>query len=143
MIALLPTLSYPTATLLIASLAAAAALVYLPFLVVAYGRLQSGYDAAAPRAMFDKLPAYAQRATWAHQNAFEALALFTAAVVMSFIAQPASPLVAWAAIAFVIARVLYPLFYILNLPVPRSLMFAVGSFSIATIMTLSVMQALS
>ena len=53
-------------------IAITAVLIYLPFLLVAYARLKVGYDIAAPRTMFDKLPPYAQRATWAHQNSFEA-----------------------------------------------------------------------
>jgi uncharacterized MAPEG superfamily protein len=35
-------------------------LTYLPFLVVGFARMQVGYDMSAPRAMFDKLPPYAQ-----------------------------------------------------------------------------------
>lgn len=61
----------PTSALLLYGIVAAAVLVYVPFLVVVYGRVKAGYDIAAPRALFDKLPAYAQRATWAHQNSFE------------------------------------------------------------------------
>ncbi|NEP36695.1 MULTISPECIES: MAPEG family protein [Moorena] len=49
----------------------ATVLIYLPFLVVGYSRFKLGYDQSAPRAMFDQLPPYAQRATWAHQNSFE------------------------------------------------------------------------
>ena len=40
---------------------------------------------AAPRAVFDRLPPYAQRATWAHQNAFEAFMLFAAAALMAYV----------------------------------------------------------
>jgi uncharacterized MAPEG superfamily protein len=35
--------------------------------------------------MFDRLLPYAQRATWAHQNAFEALTIFTPAAFMAYI----------------------------------------------------------
>jgi len=51
--------------------AAAAVLIYLPFVVVAYARMRVGLNLAAPT-MFDKLPPYAQRANWAHQNSLEA-----------------------------------------------------------------------
>ncbi|QYO68933.1 hypothetical protein [Leptolyngbya sp. 7M] len=54
----------PTSALLLYGIVAAAVLIYVPFPVVAYGRVKAGYDIAAPRALFDKLPAYAQRATW-------------------------------------------------------------------------------
>ena len=135
----LPTLPVPTDTILLSSIAIAAALVYLPFLVVAFGRLQSGYDSAAPRSMFEKLPDYAKRATWAHQNAFESFSLFAAAALMALITQPDSTQAAWAAIAYVIARVLFPVFYILNIPVGRSLMFAIGSVCIGSLFLSSIL----
>jgi uncharacterized MAPEG superfamily protein len=137
----LPALPISTSVLLLYAIAAAAALVYLPFLVVAYGRLQAGYDMASPRALFDKLPAYAQRATWAHENAFESFVLFAAAALMAYVTGPESALVGWAAIAYVSARLLYPVFYILNVPVGRSLMFLVGSLSITTLIGLSLLAA--
>jgi uncharacterized MAPEG superfamily protein len=121
-------------------IAAAAGLIYLPFLVVGYGRVKVGYDTAAPRALFDKLPGFAQRATWAHENSFESFMLFAAAALMAYVTQVSSPLAAKAAIAYVVARLLYSAFYILNVPLGRSLMFAVGSTSIATLMILSLAQ---
>ena len=77
-------LGLPVSVILLDCIAAAAALVYAPFLVVALARLQLGYDQAAPRAMFDRLPDYAQRATWAHQNSFETFMLFSAAALMAY-----------------------------------------------------------
>lgn len=115
-------------------IAVAALLVYLPFIVVAIARLQVGYDMAAPRAMFDKLPPYGQRATWAHQNSFEAFMLFAAAALMAYVTGQDSQLVAGAAIAFVGVRLLYSVFYILNVPIARSLMYAIGMGCIATLM---------
>ncbi len=120
--------------------AAAAALIYFPFLIVGYGRVKVGYDTSAPRALFDKLPAFAQRATWAHENSFESFVLFAAAALMAYMTQVSSPLAAKVAIAYVIARFFYSLFYVFNVPLGRSLMFAVGSTSIATLMILSLAQ---
>lgn len=136
----LPTLPIPTLTILLDCIAIAAILVYVPFLVVAVGRVQAGYDMAAPRALFDKLPDYAKRATWAHQNAFESFALFAAAALMAYVTQQTSSLAAWAAIAYVTARLLYSAFYILNVPIGRSLMFAVGSLSITALIGLSLLR---
>ncbi len=127
-------------TLLLDAIAIAAALIYLPFLVVAYGRLQMGYDMSAPRAMFDKLPAFAQRATWAHQNSFETFIVFAAAAITAYITGQDSPLVAGSAIAFVVARLFYSIFYILDVPILRSLMFAVGSTSTAILFILSLLS---
>jgi uncharacterized MAPEG superfamily protein len=131
-----------SSTTLLYCIAVAAALVYAPFLVVAYGRVKVGYDTVAPRALFDKLPAYAQRASWAHQNSFESFVLFAAADLMAYVTQVESGLAVDAGIAYLVARCLYSLFYILNVPLLRSLMFGVGSASIATLMILS-LQAVS
>ncbi|MBF2049556.1 MAG: MAPEG family protein [Leptolyngbya sp. IPPAS B-1204] len=130
----------PTSALLLYGIVAAAVLVYVPFLVVVYGRVKAGYDIAAPRALFDKLPAYAQRATWAHQNSFESFSLFTAAALMAHVTQVDGPSATGAVLAYLSARLLYSSFYILNLPILRSLMFGVGSASIAVLMISSLMQ---
>jgi uncharacterized MAPEG superfamily protein len=128
-----------SATLLYA-IAAAAALVYFPFLAVALGRLQVGYDAATPRSLFDKLPDYAKRATWAHQNSFESFSLFTAAALMAYVTKVSDPLAVQVAIAYVVARFFFSVFYILNVPVLRSAMFAIGSTGIIILVGLSLKQ---
>jgi uncharacterized MAPEG superfamily protein len=128
-------------TIFLYSIAAAAVLIYLPFLVVAYERFRMGYDSSAPRAMFDKLPPYAQRATWAHQNSLEAFMIFAAAALMAYVTGVNSSYSAYAAIAFIVARLLYSIFYILNIPLMRSLMFAIGSLSSGTLIVLSIIQA--
>ena len=129
--------------ILLYCIAAAAVLIYVPFLVVGYARMSVGYDTRAPRAMFDKLPAYAQRATWAHQNSFEAFMIFAAAALMAYVTGQNSSLATGAAIAFVIARSLYSVFYILNIPVGRSLMFGIGSLSTTILFVLSLLSASS
>lgn len=122
-------------------IAAAVVLVYLPFLIVAYERLRVGYDMASPRTMFDKLAPYAQRASWAHQNSFEALMIFAPAALMAYVTGVNSSLAINGAIAFVVARLLYSVFYIGNIPVARSLMFAIGSLCSATLIVISILQA--
>ncbi len=130
----------PASTVFLYCIVAAAILIYLPFLVVGYARVQVGYDIAAPRAMFDKLPPYAQRATWAHQNSFEAFTIFAPAALMAYVTGINSNLAVGAAIAFVIARLFYSVFYIANIPIGRSLMFAVGSLCSGTLFVLSLLQ---
>lgn len=132
-------LSVPTT--LLYCIAAAAVMVYVPFGAVAYGRVQVGYDVSAPRALFDKLPPYAQRATWAHQNSFEAFSVFAIAALMAYVTQPPSSWVIIAAIAHVIARFFYSVFYILNIPIGRSLMFGIGSATTVTLIVLSLRAA--
>lgn len=126
--------------ILLYSIVGAVILVYAPFLVVGYARAKVGYNTSAPRAMFDKLPPYAQRATWAHQNGFEALIIYAAAAFMAYVTGVDSDWAKIAAIAFLIARTLYPIFYILNIPILRSMMFAVGSLSGWTLFALSLLK---
>ena len=126
--------------ILLYSIVGAVILVYAPFLVVGFARAKVGYNTSAPRAMFDKLPPYAQRATWAHQNGFEALIIYAAAALMAYVTGVDSDWAKIAAIAFLIARTLYPIFYILNIPILRSMMFAVGSLSGWTLFALSLLK---
>ena len=132
-----------TDLILLYSIVGAVVLAYAPFLVVGWGRLQAGYDPSKPRAMFDRLPAYAQRATWAHQNSFEALTIYGLAALMAFATGVESDWAKVAAIAFLIARSLYSVFYILNIPIGRSLMFGVGSLCGWTLFALSIMQVMN
>ena len=125
---------------LLYSVVGAVILAYAPFLMVGWGRLQAGYDQAAPRAMFDKLPPYAQRATWAHQNSFEALIIYGLAALMAYATGVNSDWAKIAAIAFLVARSLYSVFYIFNIPLGRSLMFAIGSLSGWFLFGLSILQ---
>ena len=127
--------------ILLYSIAVAAVLIYLPFMVVGYARFTLGFDISAPRAMFDRLPSYAQRATWAHQNSFETFMIFATAALMAYVTNVDSIWAGYAAIAFVVARSLYSIFYISNIPLLRSLMFGVGSACSATLIVLSIIQA--
>jgi uncharacterized MAPEG superfamily protein len=129
--------------ILLYSIVGAVILTYAPFLVVAWGRLQAGYNQAAPRAMFDKLPDYAQRATWAHQNSFESLTIYGLAALMAYATRVESDWAKFAAIAFITARLLYSIFYILNVPIARSLMFAIDSLSGWTLFALSILQVMN
>ena len=43
-------------------------------------------DMKAPRAMFERLPAWGQRASWAHQNSFEAFTLHAPAALLALMA---------------------------------------------------------
>jgi uncharacterized MAPEG superfamily protein len=132
----------PGSAIFLYYIAVAIVLVYVPFLLVAYARVNLGTEAlATPRAMVDKLPAYAQRATWAHQNSFEALMIFVPAALMAYVTGVNSTLAISAGLTFLVARLLYSVFYILNVPLLRSLMFAIATLSSGTLILLSLDQA--
>lgn len=87
-------------------------------------------DLSAPRAMFERLPAWGKRATWAHQNTFEAFTLHAPACLLVLIVTahgwaPAgvAPGAAW---LHPLLRLLYIAAYVANLPPLRSLCWAGG-----------------
>lgn len=131
---------HPGSPYLLYAIALAALLIYVPFLAVGYGRFQVGYDMAAPRSLFEKLPAYAQRATWAHENSFEAFMQFSVAALMAYVTGQESTWAVGAAIAHVVARFFFSVFYILNVPPLRSLMFGIGMVSTVTLFVLSLLS---
>jgi uncharacterized MAPEG superfamily protein len=118
-------------------LIAAAAMPYVPYLAVTIGRFQAGYDFNAPRALFDKLPDFAKRATWAHQNSFEVFPLFATAVTMVCLTGKTTSAAETSAIAFIVLRLLYSAFYIANIPIARSGCWALGMGCIGSLMLTS------
>lgn len=127
--------------LLGASLLGATILIYFPYIFVVAGRVQVGFDPAAPRALFDKLPAYAQRATWAHENSFETFMPYAAAVLLALVVGVQTQTAAIAALAFLGGRFLFSICYIANIPLGRSLMFGVSTAATLTLFVQS-LQAL-
>ena len=136
-------MNIPVNLILLCSIIGAVVLTYAPFLVVAWGRFKAGYDQSAPRAMFEQLPDYAKRATWAHQNSFEALIIYGLAALMAYATGVESTWAKIAAIAWIVARLLYSVFYIINIPLGRSLMFAIGSLCGWTLFGLSILKVMN
>ena len=87
-------------------------------------------DMAAPRAMFERFPAWGKRASWAHQNSFEAFTLHAPAALLSLIAVlqtgalPGTTIVA--AFAHPVLRLAYIAAYVGNVPPARGLCWATG-----------------
>jgi uncharacterized MAPEG superfamily protein len=87
-------------------------------------------DLAAPRAMFERLPAWGKRANWAHQNCLEAFSLHAPACLLALVAAQGGSAPAALALA---AAWLHPALrlgyigaYVANLPPLRSLCWAGG-----------------
>lgn len=83
-------------------------------------------DNLDPRAQSAQLKGTGARAVAAQQNAWEALAVFTAALAAAFFAGVDVASLRAPALLFVAARVAHPIFYLNGLGAPRSLAFAVG-----------------
>ncbi len=126
-------LPIPPQQVLFWGIAIAAGLIYFPYLLVAYGRVTQGYDPNAPRAIFDKLPPYAQRAAWAHQNAFESFTLFAPAVILVAVAQGASPYTNAVVMTYLATRLAHSVFYISKIFALRGLAWVVSMGCVASL----------
>jgi uncharacterized MAPEG superfamily protein len=92
-----------------------------------YRRQQLGtVDNKYPRRQQAQLEGIGARAVGAHQNAWEALALFTPAVVVSHLANAPAGTAATLSLVFVAVRALHGCFYLANLDALRSLSFFVA-----------------
>ena len=80
---------------LAASLLLSGLVVMLSLVPLGAARSQADFsmaDLAAPRAMFERLPAWGRRASWAHQNCFEAFTLHAPACLLALVAGVSAPI---------------------------------------------------
>ena len=101
------------------SLCLAAAVVVLSIVPLGAARSKADFtiaDLAAPRAMFERLPEWGKRASWAHQNSFEAFGLFAPAVLLCLVIGVSSPVAAVAAWLHPAMRLVYLPAYVANIP---------------------------
>lgn len=93
------------------------------------GTQPGGFDNKHPRLQASKLEGPGHRAYAAQQNSWEALAMFSAALLALHISSVAIASVASFCVAFVVLRALYITCYLANQDVVRSLAF-LGGFGI-------------
>ncbi|WJF88914.1 MAPEG family protein [Paraburkholderia bonniea] len=98
----------------------------LPFPWTLIAKLGGRYNNHAPRAYLAALDGWRARAHAAHQNAWEALALFTAAVLVAGQAGEATTWINTLAVTYVVMRVLHGVLYLLDWASLRSLVWFVG-----------------
>lgn len=107
------------------------ALTVLPIVLALTGAAMRGrqlgtMDNNNPRQQIQQLTGAAARIYAAQQNAWEALAVFTAAVVAAYITQADPDRAGQLALAFVGFRILHVVFYLADLATMRSLVFVCG-----------------
>ena len=112
--------------------------VALPFPWTMLAKVSKRYDNAAPRPYLASLEGWRARAHAAHQNAWEALAMFTSAIVVAGQAGGSSPWINGLAITFVVTRVVYGVLYVANLATLRSLVWFVGVACVVSMFFVSV-----
>ena len=87
-------------------------------------------DLSSLRAMFDRYPAWGQRASWAHQNSLESFTLHAPAVLLALLAvisgHSLPGLSALVAIAHPILRLIYVFAYIVDVSFLRSFCWVIG-----------------
>lgn len=105
--------------------------VLLPYVLAGIGSYHKGkqlgkVDNNNPRAQAAQLTGAGARAVAAQQNAWEALAVFTASLAAAFFAGVAPASLGTPALVFVAARIAHAACYLADLATARSLTFAVG-----------------
>jgi len=85
-----------------------------------------GYDNRAPREFLAALQGWGQRANWAQLNSLEAFPLFAVAVIIAQLRDMDQSLLNNLAMGFIVARIAYGAFYILDKPSLRSLSWTAG-----------------
>ncbi len=101
----------------------------LPILWAGYAKKANGFkmkDNAAPRVYMESLKGAGQRANWAQQNSWESFAPFAAAVIIANLCNANPERIDLYAGTFIVARVLYGIFYITDKSTLRSLVWMVG-----------------
>jgi uncharacterized MAPEG superfamily protein len=83
-----------------------------------------------PRAWYETLSGYRQRAAWAQANSFEVFPMFAAAVIISHIAGAAQSSIDLYAMVFIASRIFFAGFYLANRHLARSLAWTVGMICI-------------
>ena len=112
---------------LIYCLIAAALLPYLAKIPVAIAMNKlGGYDNNHPREQQAKLQGFGARALAAHQNAFESLIVFSAAILLAIATDTVNESVQLFAILHIGFRVAYHILYLVNIGVMRSICWALA-----------------
>ena len=93
----------------------------LPIVWTGFAKSAGGYNNEAPRVYQGNLEGWAQRANWAHQNAFEAAPPFAAGVIIAHQVGVAQVTVDTLALLFIGARVAHGAVYMANWNRVRSL----------------------
>lgn len=114
-------------TTLIVCLFIALLLPYLAKMPVAYAMKKTGhYDNHHPREQQAKLHGLGARAVGAHQNSFESLIVFSTAALTALATNNVSITIQILAVVYLVSRVIYHCFYLLNWAALRSSIWFVG-----------------
>jgi uncharacterized MAPEG superfamily protein len=85
-----------------------------------------GYDNNYPRTQGTQLTGIGARAYAAHQNSFESLVVFSAAVLAALVTQHLTQTIQYLAVAHIISRTIYHFMYLADMAGLRSLIWGIG-----------------
>lgn len=105
----------------------------LPYVATVTAKAGARFDNRNPRDWLAKQEGYRRRANAAQANSFEAFPLFAAAVIVAHMTQAPQDRLDALAMAFVVARVLYLIFYLADWAALRSLAWIAGVACAVTI----------
>ncbi len=91
------------------------------------------YDNSKPREVLSTAQGAARRASWAHDNSWEAFAPFAAAVIIGHVSRLDPGLLDGLALTFIAARVAYGVAYITDQSILRSFVWTVGMLCVVFI----------
>lgn len=94
--------------------------------IKAQNSMPGGYDNHFPREQQANLEGWGKRAKAAHENQMESFPLFAAGILVVTVTGVTSTAVTWLAIVFVIARILFMILYIKDVPTLRSSVWGIG-----------------
>ena len=98
-------------------------------LAIAMSNQPGGYDNNHPRAQQASLTGFGARANAGHQNSFESLIIFSAAILTVLSTQHTSNTIQWLAIIYLVVRCVYHIFYLLNWATLRSISWLISIFA--------------
>ena len=126
-------------TIIIGSVIFAALLIMISKAPVAMAMAKSagGYDNRYPRDQQAALTGFGKRALSAHHNSIEAFPLFGVGVALALWAQADAAMIETLCLAFVVARILYLVFYWADVHFLRSTVWSIGFIASLWLMCLA------
>lgn len=116
--------------------------VILPYLIkgpLSYAmQKEGGYDNQYPREQQARLKGFGARVLAAHQNSFESLNVFSVAALTAMATQTVTPTIETLAIIYIIARIVYTLFYLMNWASLRSTVWFISFLCCVSILWLCI-----
>ena len=117
--------------------------VVMPYIFTVIAKMSGAgrYNNRAPREYLERQEGLARRADWAQRNSFEALPVFTAAVLAATVAGVDEVWLAGLSVAFIAIRLAYGVCYLRGWASARSLVWFAGYFCCLALLAMAALSA--